>query len=224
MPVLAGMGLAGWLAVVAVTEAPAAFRSWERPVHDHDAEPHGHDHAVADRELVDAGVGPGHPQPVARREAGDRMSAVLDLATRAAAPRAKRRGSRLAEAASALAVAPIRFATRPVTARAVVRKTCASCPGGSRCCGSYTAFCCTLPGGDNFGCPPNTFVGGWWQCNYGGTNLCGTTNMRYYLDCSMNPGAMPARVVVTAGTTTARTSRRAAWCSATGSATPTSRT
>jgi hypothetical protein len=50
-------------------------------------------------------------------------------------------------------------------------------------------LCCTLPGGTNFGCPPKTFIGGWWQCNYGGTNLCGTTNMRYYLDCSMDPGA-----------------------------------
>ena len=91
------------------------------------------------------------------------MTAVLDMAMRALGPRAERRGSPLAEAASALAVAPIRFATRPVSASAVVRKTCASCPSGSRCCGSYTAFCCTLPGGDNFGCPPNTFVGGWWQ-------------------------------------------------------------
>jgi len=72
VPVLAGMGFAGWLAVVAVTEAPGAFRSWERPVHDHDAEPHGHDHAVADRELVDAGVGPGHPSlwPGVKPEAG----------------------------------------------------------------------------------------------------------------------------------------------------------
>jgi hypothetical protein len=61
VPVLAGMGLAGWLAVIAVVEAPAAFRSWERPVHDHGAEPHGHDHAVADRDLAGAGVGPGHP-------------------------------------------------------------------------------------------------------------------------------------------------------------------
>ena len=96
---------------------------------------------------------------------------------------------RLALAAAAFAVAPIRYTTRPVEAERVVkRKTCRSCPSGSRCCGSYTAFCCTLPGGDNFGCPPNTFVGGWWQCNYGGTNLCGTTNLRYYLDCSMNPG------------------------------------
>ena len=60
-PVLAGIGLAGWLAVVAVTEAPAAFRSWEPPTHDHEAEPHGHDHAVADQELALAGIKPGHP-------------------------------------------------------------------------------------------------------------------------------------------------------------------
>ena len=72
LPVLAGMGLAGWLAVIAVTEAPAAFRSWERPVHDHDAEPHGHDHAVADRDLAGAGVGPGHASlwPGVKPEAG----------------------------------------------------------------------------------------------------------------------------------------------------------
>jgi hypothetical protein len=60
-PVLAGIGFAGWLAAVAVTEAPAAFRSWERPTHDHEAEPHGHDHAVADQELALAGIAPGHP-------------------------------------------------------------------------------------------------------------------------------------------------------------------
>jgi hypothetical protein len=72
VPVLAGMSFAGWLAVVAVAEAPAAFRSWERPVHDHDAEPHGHDHAVADRDLAGAGVGPGHPSlwPGVKPEAG----------------------------------------------------------------------------------------------------------------------------------------------------------
>jgi hypothetical protein len=61
VPVLAGIGFAGWLAVVAVTEAPAAFRSWERPTHDHEAEPHGHDHAVADQELALAGIVAGHP-------------------------------------------------------------------------------------------------------------------------------------------------------------------
>lgn len=61
VPAVAGLALAGWLAVVVVTRAPAAFRSWEAPAHDHDAEPHGHDHAVADHELAAAGIGPGHP-------------------------------------------------------------------------------------------------------------------------------------------------------------------
>ena len=56
------------------------------------------------------------------------MSAVLDLATRAVAPRSSRR-SRVAEAASAMAVAPIRFATRPVSADAVMRKTCCELSG-----------------------------------------------------------------------------------------------
>jgi hypothetical protein len=60
VPVVAGSILAGWLAVVAVTLSPEAFRSWAPPVHEHDVEPHGHDHAVADRELAEAGVGPGH--------------------------------------------------------------------------------------------------------------------------------------------------------------------
>ncbi len=129
------------------------------------------------------------------------MSATLDRAIRTVRirrdprthprrdARRTRRLERLARAASAVSVAPVRYATRPVTADALVHRSCSTCPPGSRCCGSYTAFCCTLPGGNNFGCPPNTFVGGWWQCNYGKAALCGTTNMRYYLDCSMNPGA-----------------------------------
>lgn len=61
VPVFAGLALAGWLAVVAVTQAPAAFRAWEAPVHDHDAEPRGHDHAIADHELTAVGIEPGHP-------------------------------------------------------------------------------------------------------------------------------------------------------------------
>ena len=61
VPAALGLGLAGWLAVVAVTLAPGAYRAWEPPVHDHDREPHGHDHAVADDELAIAGIRPGHP-------------------------------------------------------------------------------------------------------------------------------------------------------------------
>ena len=61
VPVVLGTILAGWLAVVAVTAVPQAFRAWAPPEHDHDAEPHGHGHAATDRELASAGVGPGHP-------------------------------------------------------------------------------------------------------------------------------------------------------------------
>jgi hypothetical protein len=98
------------------------------------------------------------------------------------------RTARVAEVATAFSVAPILYATRPVTAAELVRRTCADCPPGSRCCGGYTAFCCTLPDADNFGCPEGTYVGGWWQCNYGGAGLCGTTNRRYYVDCNARPG------------------------------------
>ena len=59
--VLAGIALAGWLAVVAVTEAPLAWRSWSPPGHMHD--PHrGDDHdESAEVALASAGIGPGHP-------------------------------------------------------------------------------------------------------------------------------------------------------------------
>ena len=60
IPVALGLALAGWLAVVAVSEAPAGFRAWDPPVHEHGAEPHEHDHAATDDELAAAGVVAGH--------------------------------------------------------------------------------------------------------------------------------------------------------------------
>ena len=99
-------------------------------------------------------------------------------------------GGRLARAAvvaSAFAVAPLAYIARPQSARELVRRTCSDCPAGSRCCAGYTAFCCTLPEGNNYACPDDTFVAGWWQCNYGGHGLCGTTNRRYYVDCNTRP-------------------------------------
>jgi len=61
VPAVLGLVLAGWLAVVAVTQAPIAFRAWEPLAPDYDLEPHGHDHAVADEELAIAGIRSGHP-------------------------------------------------------------------------------------------------------------------------------------------------------------------
>jgi hypothetical protein len=55
-----GLVLAGWLAVVAVTEAPAAFRAWEAAPHEHEVAPHGHDHASTDDALANLGIAAGH--------------------------------------------------------------------------------------------------------------------------------------------------------------------
>lgn len=106
-----------------------------------------------------------------------------------------RRGflGRLTLTAAALSVAPVRYITRPASARALV--TCrlnstacspavtVDCPSGSLCCTDYTAFCCTLTGNNQ--CPTGTVVGGWWKCSYyPGSGLCDAQNYRYYLDCN----------------------------------------
>ena len=61
VPVVFGLVVAGWLAVVAVTAAPTAFRVWspDDREHQHD-HPHGHDHVATDVELAEAGIAAGH--------------------------------------------------------------------------------------------------------------------------------------------------------------------
>jgi len=59
--VSAGLALAGWLAAVAVAEAPAAWRTWAPPVHVHDAHRRDDHDATAEAALASAGIGPGHP-------------------------------------------------------------------------------------------------------------------------------------------------------------------
>ena len=88
---------------------------------------------------------------------------------------------------SALAVGPIRYLTRPLSAEATIR--CSNCSPGALCCDGWTAMCCQLnPGGGNY-CPPGTYRGGWWKCtNYRGTQLCNAENMRYIVDCNLIPG------------------------------------
>lgn len=60
--VVPGLVLAGWLVLVAVTEAPEAWRAWIPPApHEgHEHEPRDH-HARAEEALASAGIGPGHP-------------------------------------------------------------------------------------------------------------------------------------------------------------------
>lgn len=60
VPIILGLVVAGWLAVVAVTLGPAAFRAWTPEAHDHEHAAHGHDHGSTDRELEAAGIAAGH--------------------------------------------------------------------------------------------------------------------------------------------------------------------
>jgi hypothetical protein len=60
VPVIAGLALAGWLVVVAVTEVPSAWRAWAPPA-DRPPESHADRHLVAEDALSIAGIRPGHP-------------------------------------------------------------------------------------------------------------------------------------------------------------------
>jgi hypothetical protein len=118
------------------------------------------------------------------------MSFAERLATRLGSRlerRVSRRGalSRGAVAASAFAVAPIRYLVRPGTAWAVIDP--GSCSSGL-CTDGYTAFCCEIERGRNT-CPAGTYVAGWWKCtDYRGGHLCHDAGVRYYLDCNRIPG------------------------------------
>ena len=198
---------------------PAAFRAWQAPLHDH--EPPAPRTATTTQRRTsprEAGHHPPGTESLAGHEAGRRMSAVLDVAM---APRGRerpRRSARVAQVASAFAAAPVRYATRPVTAH----RSFAARAGAARAAVGVAApiprCAARCRAATTSGVRRTPSSAGWWQCNYGGTALCGTTNMRYYLDCSIDPGTR-ARAAAIAETTTAATSRPAAWSSATGTAT-----
>ena len=106
----------------------------------------------------------------------ERLSRIVDR-------KASRRGflSKTAMGATAMAVAPAVFATRPGSAQDVIGlATPAQCP---RCLDGYTDFCCFIYG-QNL-CPPGTLVAGWWKAD--GSGMCdleGEARPRYYLDCN----------------------------------------
>jgi hypothetical protein len=108
----------------------------------------------------------------------DKSAAVLEART-------SRRGFlvRAAVAGTALAVSPLRYLLRPVTAYAAI---CGcggyDCNCGSACCDGYTAFCCEVNNGHN-ACPAGSFPGGWWRAD-GSTIVCrmATCEPPYLLD------------------------------------------
>ena len=107
----------------------------------------------------------------------DKSAAVLEART-------SRRGFlvRAAVAGTALAVSPLRYLLRPVTAYAAI---CGcggyDCNCGSACCDGYTAFCCEVNNGHN-ACPAGSFPGGWWRAD--GSMFCDGT--RYIVDCNLS--------------------------------------
>src|SRR5439155_5415030 len=114
--------------------------------------------------LVPAARGPRCPRPTAGLPSGtvsiDRRGlGVIDRLTRSATEMVGRRLERrtflkrMAVAGSALAVAPVDFMIRPLTAQAIIR--CRDCARGL-CCDGWTAFCCTINKGIN-ACPANSY-------------------------------------------------------------------
>jgi hypothetical protein len=80
---------------------------------------------------------------------------------------------------SALAVNPIRYLLRPGSAYASLCGPDAGCGSG------WTAFCCTVNGGQNT-CPPGTTPAGWWKADNSGFCHSGP---RYYIDCNASCGS-----------------------------------
>jgi hypothetical protein len=114
---------------------------------------------------------------------------LVDRVAIALAAHTNRRGflQRSAIVGSALAVNPVTFVLRPISAYAAACQCRGQpCSCGTACCDGYTEFCCTLTGANS--CPGGTVPGGWWKAD--GTSFCGG-GPRYYMDCNVAPGANP---------------------------------
>jgi hypothetical protein len=91
---------------------------------------------------------------------------------------------RAAIGGAALAVSPVDFTLRPMTAYAAIcRCTSLRCTCGSRCCDGYTEFRCNVYGSNR--CPPGSVIAGWWKAD--GSAFCGG-GPRYYMDCNASCG------------------------------------
>ena len=86
---------------------------------------------------------------------------------------------RTAIVGSALAVNPLRYLLRPGTAYASLCGPDASCASG------WTAFCCSVNGGQNT-CPPGSIPAGWWKAD--NSAFC-HSGPRYYIDCNASCGS-----------------------------------
>ncbi len=118
------------------------------------------------------------PSPVGGRRIGDRAVAAVTKRS----DRGHTRRSflvRVAIFASALVVNPLRYILRPGSAYASLCGPDASCGSG------WTAFCCTVNGGQN-SCPPGSAPAGWWKAD--NSSFC-HSGPRYYIDCNASCGS-----------------------------------
>jgi len=102
-------------------------------------------------------------------------------ASRLLESRTSRRGflSRSALVSTALAVEPLDYLVKPLTAyQAICGCGNTNCDCSSACCNGFTQFCCTITGYN--ACPEGTFLGGWWRAE--GSTYC--SGPRYYMDCN----------------------------------------
>jgi uncharacterized protein with LGFP repeats len=112
--------------------------------------------------------------PVADPEAARTFSErVVARAASLLAPAQSRRSFLVKSAVvgSAIVVNPLTYILKPGTAYAAL---CGTCSDG------WTAFCCTINGGNN-SCPPGSFVAGWWKAD-NAAYCCGAA--RYIIDCN----------------------------------------
>lgn len=114
-----------------------------------------------------------------------RVARLVERMRRLATPDPTRRDllERLALGATALSVAPMTYALRPVTATAAIVGP-DQCPRGSHCTDGYTDFCCALSSWGRNLCPPGTVVAGWWKADGSGFCDIDGPRPRYYLDCN----------------------------------------